>query len=159
MRTRIIGLGNPILRDDGAGIRAASILKQRLEADRCEDLVDIQESEVGGFALLELMSGWDRVFLVDSIQFRGVGSGTVVRLEPHDFGTSARLKSIHEIDLPTVLELGRKIGLEMPKEVLIFGIQAEDAQTFGENLSPAVSRGTCEAVELILAELRVASSA
>ncbi len=154
MNTRIIGLGNSILRDDGIGIYAARELKRCQEQARLDADVDIVETEVGGFSLMELMAGWNRVILVDSIQFDGLEPGTVVRIQPHDLHTSLRLRSVHDIDLPTVLELGRKLGLSMPAEVSVFGVQAKDALTFGESLTDAAERGLKEAVSLILEEIR-----
>jgi Ni,Fe-hydrogenase maturation factor len=52
--------------------------------------------------------------------------------------------------LPTVLELGRRLGLPMPEEVSVIGIQAKDALTFGESLTDAAERGLREAVNLVL---------
>ncbi|MGD0099324.1 MAG: hydrogenase maturation protease, partial [Acidobacteriota bacterium] len=105
MHTRIIGLGNSILTDDGVGIYAAREIRRCLtEIGRLD--IDIVESEVAGFELMELMAGWKHVILVDSIQFEGLEPGTVVRIEPDDLHTSLRLRSVHDIDLPTALELG-----------------------------------------------------
>jgi hydrogenase maturation protease len=154
MSTRIIGLGNSILKDDGVGIYAVREVRRCLD-EACPDAdVDIVETEVGGFSLMELMAGWKRVILVDSIQFDGLEPGTVVRIQPGDLRTSLRLRSVHDIDLPTVLELGRRLGLAMPGEVAVFGIQAEDALTFGEFLTDAAERGLKKAVNLILTEIR-----
>ena len=150
MSIRIIGLGNSILTDDGAGIYAAREVGRRLAEAGLRSGVDILESEVAGFALMEMMAGWKQVILIDSIQFDGLEPGTVVRIEPDDLHTSLRIRSIHEIDLPTVLELGRRLGLEMPAKLTIFGIQAEDPFTFGESLTEAAERGKNEAVELVL---------
>jgi len=154
MSTRIIGLGNSILRDDGVGIYAVREIRRCIEKEYSDAGVDIVETEVGGFSLMELMTGWERVILVDSIQFDGLEPGTVVRIRPDDLRTSLRLRSVHDIDLPTVLELGRRLGLAMPGEVSVIGIQAEDALTFGESLTDAAERGLKEAVNLVLDEIR-----
>jgi len=154
MRTRVIGLGNTILTDDGVGICAARELRRRLTEAGCAALADIVETEVAGFALIELMAGWDRVVLIDSVQFEGVEPGTVLRIRPDDLHTSMRLRSIHEIDLPTGLELGRRLGFEMPREILIFCIQAQDANTLGESLTPNVKAGMTEAAAQVLRELQ-----
>jgi hydrogenase maturation protease len=153
LHTRIIGLGNSILTDDGVGIYAAREIRRCLtEIGRLD--IDIVESEVAGFELMELMAGWKHVILVDSIQFEGLEPGTVVRIEPDDLHTSLRLRSVHDIDLPTALELGRRIGLEMPAKLTIFGIRAQDALTLGESLTEAAERGLNEAVDLVLKEIR-----
>jgi hydrogenase maturation protease len=149
MNTRIIGLGNSILTDDGVGIYAVREVRRCLEACPVAD-VDVVETEVGGFSLMELMVGWDRIILVDSIQFDGLKPGTVVRINPADLHTSLRLRSVHDIDLPTVLELGRRLGLSMPEIVSVIGIQAEDALTLSESITEAAERGMKEAVHIIL---------
>jgi len=147
-------LGNSILSDDGVGIYAAREVRRRLaEAGRSAD-ADIVESEVAGFALMELMAGWEKIILLDSIQFEGLQPGTVIRIEPEDLHTSLRLRSVHDIDLPTALELGRRMGLDMPARLTIFGIQAQDALTLGESLTEAAERGLKETVELVLQEIR-----
>jgi hydrogenase maturation protease len=153
MSTRIIGFGNTILSDDGVGIYAVREISRRLGHADGRPALDIVESEVAGFALMELLAGCRRAILVDAIQFDDLEPGTVVRIEPHDLRTSLRIRSVHEIDLPTVLALGRHLGLSMPEEVAIFGIQAEDSCTFGESLSASVTSGMQKAVDLILAEV------
>lgn len=152
-RTRVIGLGNTILRDDGVGVFVAR------EVARRAPWVDVVETETAGFGLMEEMAGWDRVVLVDAVQFEGVAPGTVVRIDPRDLKTSLRLRSVHEVDLPTVLELGRRMGLAMPREVVVFGIRVEDARTFGEGLTVAAAQGRDEAVARVLEVLGEAPDA
>jgi hydrogenase maturation protease len=153
MNTRIIGLGNSILTDDGVGIYAAREISRRLAEAGLHNGVDILETEVAGFDLMEMMAGWKQVILIDSIQFDGLKPGTVVRIEPDDLRTSIRIRSVHQIDLPTILELGHRMGLEMPAKLIIFGIQAEDPFTFGESLTDAAERGKNEAADLVLKAL------
>jgi hydrogenase maturation protease len=154
LRTRIIGLGNSILSDDGVGIYAAREVGRRLAESGRSDEADIVESEVAGFALMELMTGWNRIILLDSIQFDGLEPGTVIRIDPGDLHTSLRIRSVHDVDLPTVLELGRRMGFDMPARIAVFGIQAQDALTLGESLTEAAEHGLNEAVELVLKEIR-----
>ena len=153
MNTRIIGLGNAILTDDGVGIYTVREVSRRFTKTGLDSEVDIVESEVGGFDLMELMAGWKRIILVDSIQFAGLKSGTVIRIDPDDLHTSLRLRSVHDVDLPTVLELGRRLGLAMPENLTIFGIQVEDLHTISESLTQAAQMGMRQAVRLIIREL------
>ena len=158
MRTRVIGLGNTILTDDGAGIYAAREVRRRLAELGRTDAADVVETEVAGFALIELMTGWDRVILIDSIQFDGVRAGTVLQIQPENLRTSPRLRSVHEIDLPTCLELGRRLGFEMPKTIRVFGIQAEDLTTFGESLTARVDAGMNYTADQVIRELESQSA-
>jgi hydrogenase maturation protease len=151
--TRIIGLGNSILTDDGVGIYAVREVSRRVAEEGLDACVDLVESEVGGFALMDMMAGWKKIILVDSIQFDDLEPGTVVRIEPETLHTSLRLRSVHEIDLPTVINLGRELGLKMPNDLTVFGIQAEDPYTFGERLTSKAEQGMKKAVSLILREI------
>ncbi len=153
MHTRIIGLGNPILTDDGVGIYTVREVGRCLAEDGSSSDVDIVESEVGGFALMELMVGWKRVILIDAIRFDKLEPGAVIRIQPEDLHTSIRLRSIHEIDLPTVINLGYRLGLTMPRDFTIFGIQVEDLFTFSECLTPKAEQGMKKAASLILREI------
>ena len=153
MKTRIIGLGNTILRDDGVGVYVAREVARRLAAAGAEDAADVVESEVAGFALLELMSGWDRVILVDSVNFAGVEPGTIMELRPDDLHTSFRLRSAHEIDLPTALRLGDALELPMPEEVKILAVEAADLCTFGTSVTEPVARGMEKAVRWVMSQL------
>ncbi len=152
MKIRVIGLGNTLLSDDGVGVRVAREVARRLAESGREESVSVIESEVAGFDLMEQMNGWEQVIIVDSIQFSGLEPGSVVRLDPQDLHTSLRIRSVHQIDLPTVLELGRRLGLDMPRNVTVIGIQAEDACTFGESLSAAAMRGLETGTEMVLKE-------
>jgi hydrogenase maturation protease len=157
MRTRLIGLGNTILTDDGVGIYVARAVRQRLSERPDAPEVDVVEAETAGFALLELLQGWERVIVVDALQLDGLQPGEIVRIDPGDLRTSLRLRSIHEIDLPTALALGRELGHPMPDEVLIVAVQAADLRTFGEELTAPVAAALPLAVEEILRLLCPAS--
>ncbi len=153
MSTRVIGLGNTILTDDGVGVYAAREVRRRLDGTPAAERVDVVETEAAGLSLLDLVAGWDRIVLIDCIQFDGVEPGTVVAIDPADLRTSLRLRSVHEVDLPAVLELGERLGFAMPREVRIYGIQAADALTLGETLTPPVGSGMRRAVDLVLEEV------
>lgn len=151
MILRVVGLGNPILRDDGVGLQVAQRVAARLDGVRPG--VEVVESEVGGFALLELLAGCDAAVLIDAIQREGLRPGEVLRLQPDQIQASARLISVHEIDLPSVLELGRELGVALPEQVVIVAIQAQDLRTFGESLTPAVAAAVPRAADLVLQEV------
>lgn len=135
MKTVIIGLGNTILTDDGAGVYVARDLRSRIPGTQ----VDIIETESAGMNLLEMLSGHDRAILIDAIALEGVPAGTVFRLAPDDLRITPRLSSCHDIDIVTALELGRRLGLHMPSEVVIYAIQGGDMLTLGETPTPAVA--------------------
>jgi len=149
-RLRVIGLGNGILTDDAVGLHVARAVRRQLEQGAGPPGVDVVEAEVGGFALMELMAGWDAVVLVDAVQLEGVAAGSVVALEPSDLGVSLRLLAPHEIDLVTALAVGDRLGYPMPRRVHIIGIQGADLSTFGEELTPQVQAAVPRAEQAVL---------
>ena len=80
--------------------------------------------------------------------------GSVRRLAAGQLGQARNLASTHDTNLPTALELGRRLGLEMPREVTVFGIEARAVATFGEVLSAELERSVPEAVRLIARVVR-----
>ena len=142
-------MGNPILSDDGVGLLVAG----RLAEEPLQAGVEVAVSEVAGLRLLELVRGFTRVVIIDALKSpadAGREPGEVVRYEAEDFAGGHRYGSAHSIGLGTVLELGRRLGYDMPGEVVVYAIEAEDVETFGEDLSPPVAA----AAERVLALLR-----
>lgn len=152
MRTRVLGLGNTILRDDGVGIHVARAVAARLDGTAAG--VDVVEAETAGFALLELLENTDRAVVVDAVSLDGLAPGQIVRMDLARLRPSLRLSSVHEIDLPTAIALGTRLGRRMPSDVTIVGIQADDLYTLGENLTPAVAAAVPRAVETVLEIVR-----
>jgi len=146
--TLVLGMGNPILSDDGVGLEVA----RRLQEGLLPDGVDVQQSEVAGLRLLELLKGYDKVVIVDALR-TGRAPGDVVRYEARDFRGGHRYGSAHSIGLETALELGRRMGLPMPDDVTVFAIEAADVETFGEEFSPPVAAAAGKVVELVRAEV------
>ena len=134
MKTLVLGLGNTILRDDGIGIYVARSLAGCLGG-----AADVREAELAGLDLIEILKGYDRAFIVDAIQLDGEKPGSVFRMTPGDIRITPRLASFHDIDLVTALELGKRLGFRMPREVIIFGVQVQDALTLGEGCTAPVS--------------------
>ncbi len=150
MRTIIIGLGNPILSDDRAGLAAAQILENLLQ-DQPE--IDVVLDTCGGLRLMELMIGYDRALILDAM-VTGAAPGTV-RLLSSDSITSQRSASTHDVNLTTALLVGRQAGGQLPADDAIhyIGIEAEDIQNFSEQCTPHVVPAVLEAAGLALREL------
>ncbi len=151
MKTLILGLGNPILTDDGVGICVVRAVATRpLPQD-----VACAEASVGGLRLLEVLRGYERVIIVDAIQTREGKPGDIYRLRVDDVRASLHAGSTHDLSLPGALKWGRQIGLPLPDDsfIVIIAIEAEDVLTFGEECTSAVAAAIPRAVQAVLAEL------
>ena len=149
MKTLILGIGNTVLTDDGVGCRVAQRLKKMLQG---RSDITVKETALSGLSLLDELTGYERLIIVDSIQTKGGKPGDIYKLSPGDFKTG-RMAIIHDLGLFSTLELGRKLEMEMPCEVIIFAIEAKDMATFSEKLSPEVEKAIPKAVDMVLGEV------
>ena len=79
------------------------------------------------------MHGFTRVGIIDALKSpaeAGREPGEGVRYEVRDFRRGRRYGSAQSIGLDTALELGHRLGCDMPEEVIVFAIEAVDVQTF-----------------------------
>jgi hydrogenase maturation protease len=135
--------------DDGVGIKVARTLQSRVD----DPQVTLRESSLGGLNLLDILVGYDRAIIVDAIQTRGGTVGDVYHLRSDDFESCLHVSCAHSVDFATALELGRKIGLRLPRDITIVAIEVQDVTTFGEECTPAVKAAISGAVEAVLAEI------
>ena len=143
MRTLVIGVGNLLLRDDGAGIHVVNRLRAR------SPKVDVLNAALGSVELLEDMRGYQRVIIVDAI-ITGAEPGTVFKVNLHQQEAPPVITSSHGIDIVTTLRLGEELYSDMPSERIIIGIEAEDVTTFSEECTPRVAKAVEKVVDIIL---------
>jgi len=138
-RTLVLGLGNPLLGDDGVGWRVAEAAQAA--ADPPAANVEFDWHAGGGLALMERLMGYDRAILVDALQTgRGpVGSVHACPLEALGNPVAGHLASAHETSLQTALEVGRQLGAALPAQIIVVGVEAQTVFEFSEQLSPAVA--------------------
>ncbi len=133
-RTLILGLGNDLLRDDAIGLRIAGELGKA--PDLPPNTVVSSTTEMG-ISLLEHMSGFDRVVLVDSIQTRRVPPGHVHSVDESKLKTLP-FPSPHFLGIGEVLALGRALGMNVANNVRVIAIEVEDPYTVSSDLSPTL---------------------
>lgn len=147
MKTIVLGVGNPILKDDGVGIHVAEALKQMVNREN----IAIEEAYTGGMSLLEMMVGYDRAIIIDAIKMKG-DVGRVIRLCPEDLATVHSCNP-HDISLSEALKIAEEMGIAIPKEIVVIGIVVDKTFSFGEELSAAVAKAVPRAVEMALKEV------
>jgi len=133
--TIVIGIGNPLMGDDGIGIRLVNDL-----AAEFTSRVDIEFADAGtsGMRVLHLLAGRKKAVIIDGALMHAE-PGEIRRFTPGEAAARnllARLDT-HEGNLLEILDLSRRLG-ELPVEVVIFGIEPADL-TPGECLSPTLA--------------------
>lgn len=151
-RTLVLGLGNPILGDDGVGLAVAQVLCARLAG---VPAVEVDTEPRGGLRVVERMAGYERVVLIDAL-CSGRVPGSVLRLTLGAIPTQHNASG-HDVNLATALALVRASGLAVPRveDIHIVAIEVEQVDTFGTTLTQHVADAVERAarlVERILAE-------
>jgi len=145
MKQEVLGIGNPIIGDDGVAFHVI----EALQADPPPGDVTLTAADVSGLAILDLVTGFDEIIIVDAIQTVNGVPGDIYRLELDDFRVTKHTISPHDMDLPTALELGKILKLKLPAKISIVAIEIPDATEFSTKLSYAVADAVPKAVKMI----------
>jgi len=154
-KTLVVGLGNPFLSDDSVGLHVARALESRLDHQE----ITVMEASIAGLDFVDLLAGYERAIIIDAIQTREGKAGQVYRLEPEALNSSRHATTPHDVSFATALELGKRLGLALPQQIVIFGIEVENVSTFSEKCTPEVERAIPLCVEMVIQELNRDSSA
>jgi len=160
----VVGLGNPILGDDGVGWRVAEQVQRQLEisgppypvAEEGSGMgdrpVDVDCVSLGGIGLMEQLIGYDRAILIDALVTgkAPVGTVTCFALEELTDLSAGHTSSAHDTSLQTALKLGRAMGAHVPDQVTVIAVEARNVSDFSEELSPPVAAAVPLAVEAVM---------
>jgi hydrogenase maturation protease len=152
-RTLVLGLGNDLLGDDGIGLRIVEELKRRPTLAAFE----FETAATAGLALLDILQGYERAFIVDSAV-----TGTRPPGHLHRIGTASLTQlplnlSSHYAGLPEVLALAEVLNLQLPRSIEVLGVEIEDPYTIQTGLSPHLKvelPGLVDRMEQLLLEGR-----
>jgi hydrogenase maturation protease len=144
--TLIVGVGNALRRDDGAGLAAARRLRGALAVAR-----QVIAKDGDCAALLDDWQGAEEVVVIDATS-SGSEPGTIRRYEAHErpLPSAFSRSSTHSFGVAEAIELARALG-RLPAHVVVFGIEGRDF-TPGEGLSPDVDAAVDEVVKRVTAE-------
>ena len=149
----VLGLGNPLLRDEGVGAHVVAALAT---SHSTPSNVELADGGTAGLDLAALISGRELVIVIDAL----VGPwepGTVLRLERDDLLQSQGADiSAHGPALPEALRLADFFG-EPPAEVVVLGVVPADIG-WGEELTPPIRQQVPEILKLVHAELERAAA-
>lgn len=148
MKTIIVGLGNPILGDDGVGWKAAEKICQQLPPD---ESVVVDCLSLGGISLMEHLIGYDRAILIDAFASdEALGSIHVMKLNDMPNYSAFHISSAHDTSLQNAIEMGRSLGAHLPEDIMVIGIATQRIYDFSEALSPPVADAMPQAVKIAL---------
>ena len=163
--TLVVGLGNPLLGDDGVGWSIVDAFERRLSLRTAPSRgrqrrgpqpgvasVEVDRLSVGGLRLMERLLGYRRAIVVDAGDGGDVPAGSVRvrRLDELPDRSTGHLGSAHDASLQTALAAARALGAAPPEEVIVLTVEARPVTTFTQRLTPAVGAAVGPAVERLL---------
>ncbi len=116
-KTLLIGLGNPLMGDDGLGPAVIEVLRMRQIPQ-----IEVIDGGVAGLGLIPMMENAHRVFFIDAVRM-GSRPGTIRVFRPAEVRSlkPAKAFSLHGMDVLSVLEMAKVLGIE--PEITIVGIE------------------------------------
>jgi hydrogenase maturation protease len=149
MRAVVLGIGNTILSDEAAGVRAVEALEQ---AWQMPDNVLVIDGGTSGMEMIEDLSRLDFLLVIDVV-VTGAAPGTLVKIAGDEIPVFFRDKlSPHQIGLPDVLASLELLDA-IPKEIVVLGVEPISLE-LGMDMTPTVAATVPELVRRAVAELR-----
>ncbi|MCK4361768.1 MAG: hydrogenase maturation protease [Dehalococcoidia bacterium] len=133
MKTLILGIGNPIVTDDSAGLKIAQRIKER------NPELEVIEACSGALGLLDDVAGYDKLIIIDSVKTEGGKPGELYKLELEDLNPTLEHATSHGLDIASAFKLGEGLGYKMPQSVIIYAVEIKDNTNFGEECTKEVA--------------------
>ena len=143
----VLGIGNILLSDEGAGVKAVEELQNRYD---CSDAVEIVDGGTSGIELLSYFDDRSHILIIDAVK-TGNKPGAIVRIEDPPAFFQKKI-SPHQIGLADVLGLAA-ITDNLPRNVTLFGIEPKQLTT-GLDLSHEVASNLGRLVDMVAEELK-----
>ncbi len=141
----VIGVGNELRGDDGAGIEVARRVRQLVDPGQ----IAVLEQHGEALGLIEQWDGYRAALIVDAIG-TGAHTGSLRRLDASSEPLPADLRSstsTHAVGVVETIELARAIG-RLPETLVVHGVQGEIFDT-GSELSVAVRAAIGPLAEIV----------
>jgi len=149
-RILVLGLGNDILCDDAIGLRVVREVRRQLRPD---EEIDVEETEEMGLCLLDYISGYRGLVLVDSIQRGTISAGEGLEIRA-DARRTLAYSAPHFLGIGETLALGRELGLPMPDSICILAIEVEEPHLLSTEMTPPLQRALPILVQRVLTAAR-----
>jgi hydrogenase maturation protease len=131
----LLGLGNPILGDDGIGCSLAELIGDILGSP--EDL-GILSASVSPVRLVDIISGYAKLIVIDSISSGRAEPGELLEIDLQ--GGSLLPPSSHHFSVAQVPDIAQALGLPCPEEIKYYGIEIDPPREYGDRLSDKLGR-------------------
>ena len=148
MKIIILGIGQTLRSDDGAGITAIHHWKEAYLKTANHPSITVEEIELPGLELIDLIKGFEVAILVDAVQSSAPPGNILIINEEDLLGFSDEYQSAHGWGVAETLQLARQLDIDLPKHLIFVGIEGENFSP-GLSLSPSVIASLDEVAQVI----------
>lgn len=147
-KTLILGVGNTLCSDDGLGIVAVQMLRER----ELPSFVSVEAIDTPGWGLPNWLDGWSSVVMIDAVQM-GKNPGEWRRFSPEDVKMiyEDEILSLHQPGLAAGLALADALNI-LPEKLIFYGVEPVSTD-FGEGLSSEVAETLPNLINIIMDDI------
>jgi hydrogenase maturation protease len=151
-KTLILGIGNVLLRDEGAGVFA---IRQLADLAAQRDDIELMDGGTLSFSLAGAIEDADNLIVIDAAQYDGEPGTTKVFVgeQMDEFIGGNRKCSVHEVSLIDLMAIALLAG-QLPRQRALIGIQPQTIE-WGDTPSLPVSAAiqlACDQAMQLVAE-------
>ena len=144
----VLGVGNILQTDEGAGVRVAQELDETYDFP---ENVTVMDGGVLGLSLMGTIEKADYLIVIDAVKLGGK-PGDLFRVPWEEITDRTRYKdSLHQVDFVETMSLLPLVA-KAPKTVII-GVEPQDIETWALKLSPPVAARIPDICQMVLDEL------
>jgi len=145
IKVLILGIGNVLFGDEGVGAHLAYLMEQKYEFISDEHTVDVIDGGTLAQILIPIITGYDKVFLIDCVDVDDAKIGDVYCFDFSDMPEYIKWEgSAHEVEMLQTLQMVEMMG-DLPP-VKIVGVVP---YVIGENSTFEMTKEVVKASELM----------
>ena len=148
MEKLILALGSDIVMDDAVSIILAKDLHQSFPDYKLEIL------PVGGIGLIESISGFDLVVIMDTLISADADPGEIILFSDLQSVRTLHLQNPHDVDFYTSIRLAEMTGYRIPEKIVILGIRIKQQLVASLTPSPWMREKYSQMIEQISTIIR-----
>jgi len=145
MKTLVLGMGNELYGDDGVGLHVIRRIRSDPTVTGWNEDVEFEECSISGLSLLDVIIGYDRLIIIDTIKKSNPIPGKVMLMKESEL-RSIPGPSPHYVSVPQAIEIGRRIGEKVPSQIDIIAVEAKNLYHMGEGLTEEMTRAIPEII-------------
>ena len=149
LKTIIVGLGNPLFRDDNAGI----YIIRKLASYISRPDISFIEAYASGLDILDMIAEYEKAIIIDAVQTNRGKAGQIHKISPETVQTTRNMFTSHSLDLLGAIELGKRLGQPLPRDIVIFGIEVRDISIPDGKLTPEIEDAIPVCLNRVLREI------